>query len=106
VDHRPAIERVLETYRRAIESRDLAQLRAAYPGLTAPQERAWRDFFGGITHITARLTIRSLETSGDQARARLAVTYEYRARANQTQDLDLTAVLELRASGWQITAIR
>jgi serine/threonine-protein kinase len=106
VDHRPAIERVLENYRRAIESRDLAQLRAAYPGLTAQQERAWRDFFGSITHITATLTIRSLETAGDQAQARIAVTYEYRARANQTQDLDLTAALQLRPSGWQITAIR
>jgi serine/threonine-protein kinase len=106
VDHRPAIERVLENYRRAIESRDLAQLRAAYPGLTAEQERAWRDFFGSITHITATLTVRSLETAGDQAQARIAVTYEYRARANQTQNLDLTAALALRPSGWQITAIR
>jgi hypothetical protein len=106
VDPRPAIERALETYRRAIESRDLAQLRAAYPGLTAEQERSWREFFGSITEIRVTLNIQNLEISDDQARARLAATYEYRARAHQTQHLDLTAALERRPSGWQITAIR
>ncbi len=106
VDPRPAIEAVLETYRRAIESRDLNRLRAAYPGLTREQERAWRDFFASVTELDARLSIQSLDTAGEQAQARLAVTYEYRSRTRQTQHLELTAILERRANGWQLTTIR
>ena len=105
-DPRPAIERALEAYRRAIESRDLAQLRAAYPGLTREQERSWRDFFASVTELAVTLTIQRLDTQGDRAEGLLAVTYHFRARNRQTQNLELNATLERVPGGWQLTAIR
>jgi ketosteroid isomerase-like protein len=106
VDQRPEIERVIETYRRAIEARDVTQLRSAYPGLTAEQERAWRDFYGSVTELAATFRVQDLQVSGDHATARVAATYDFRAGRRQTQNLDLTMTLEHRLGGWRLSSIK
>ncbi len=106
VDPRPEIERALDAYRRAIESRDLAQLRAAYPGMSADQERAWRVFFGNVTELSAALKMQDLQVSGDRAQANVAGTYDFRSRTRQTQHVAFLAAFERGAAGWRLMTIK
>jgi hypothetical protein len=106
VDPRPDIERALDTYRRAIESRDLGQLRLAYPGLTPDQERAWRDFFGNVSQLSATLSLKDLQVSGDRAQATVTGTYEYRSRTRQTQHVEFAAGFERRPAGWRLVSVK
>jgi hypothetical protein len=106
VDARPEIERTIETYRLAIESRDLARLRAAYPGLTPEQERAWQDFYSNASELTAAFRVQDVQISGDRATARVAATYDFRAGRRQTQNLDLTMTFERGPGGWRLTTLK
>ncbi len=103
---RPEIEQLLETYRRAIESRDLDRLRAAYPGMTADQEQAWRSFFSNVSALQATLEIVELDVSGDTARARVEATYEYRINRAETQTFVFTASFRRRPDGWQMDQVQ
>jgi serine/threonine protein kinase len=105
-DARPEIERALETYRRAIESRDLTRLKLAYPGLTPEQAKAWAAFFANVTDLSAILKIEDLEVTGDRAQARVAATYEFRSGAKQTQQVEQVAVFERAATGWRLTSVK
>ena len=105
-DPRPEIEQVLETYRRAIESRDLTDLKNAYPGLTADQAKAWSAFFANVTDLSATLKIEDLQIAGDRAQARVAATYEFRSGAKQTQQVQQAAVFERGAAGWRLVSIK
>lgn len=103
---RPEIERLLDTYRRAIESQDLERLRAAYPGITANQESAWRGFFNNVSSLEATLQILELDISGDTARAQVEATYEYRMNRTETQTFVFTASFRRGADGWRLTLIQ
>jgi serine/threonine-protein kinase len=103
---RPEIEQLLETYRRAIESRDLDRLRAAYPGMTADQEQAWRGFFGNVSALQATLEILELDVSGDTARARVEATYEYRMNRAESQTFVFTASFRRGANGWRMDQVQ
>jgi serine/threonine protein kinase len=102
----PLIEQALERYRRAIESRDLTQLSAAYPGLTQDQANAWRAFFANVTDLSATLKMEDLQVLGDRAEAHVVGTYEFRSGSKQTQHVDLAAVFERGAKGWLLTSIK
>jgi len=43
-DPRPDIEKVIANYAGALESRDIDQVRHAYPGITAAQQASWQTF--------------------------------------------------------------
>src|SRR5207244_9359078 len=45
VDPRPDIQKVIDDYARALESRDVGQVRRAYPGLTSGQQQSGQEFF-------------------------------------------------------------
>jgi uncharacterized protein YjdB len=105
-DPRPEIERLLETYRRAIESRDLDRLRSAYPGMTADQEQAWRGFFSNVSALQATLEILELDISGDTARARMEATYEYRMNRSETQTFVFTASFRRGTDGWRMDQVQ
>jgi serine/threonine-protein kinase len=106
VDPRPEIERVLEQYRRAIETEDIEQLKRAYPGMTGEQERAWEQFFGNATDFRAALNILDLSVDGASGRARVEATYEYRTTRQETQTFVFTAELRRGADGWRLTAVQ
>jgi serine/threonine-protein kinase len=103
---RPEIERLLETYRRAIESRDLDRLRSAYPGITADQQRAWQGFFSNVSALRATLEILELDISGDRARARVEATYEYRMNRTETQTFVFTASFRRGNDGWRMEQVQ
>ncbi len=104
-DPRSAIQDVVESYRRAIESRDLSELRRAYPGMTPEQEDAWREFFANVDDLTAELRIVDLEISGDDARGRMEATYQYRMNRNQTRTFEFRATFRRGPQGWTLTEV-
>jgi uncharacterized protein YjdB len=96
-------------YGRALESRNIAQIRQAYPGLTTAQERGWRDFFQVAQNLRVSLGVTDLQQSLDAADATVTGTFEYRdsqSRRDQRQPVSFHASLERSATGWRITSIR
>lgn len=105
-DPRPEIRQVIEQYRLAIEARDVQRIRRLYPGLTRQQEQAWNAFFGGVSDLSARLQIASLETAGDSARVTVTAVYDFRADRRQTQNTTFTMRLRRASAGWQIVSVQ
>ena len=67
-----AIRRVIATYERAIESKDLALFRSVRPGLSADEERRLRASFDQVTRQQIDIRIETITVTGDTATARLA----------------------------------
>ena len=103
---RADIETALSAYAQAIESRDLDQLRRAYPGLTQPQEDAWRTFFQNVQDLTVTFTIDAVNIAGDTARAQIGAVQQFRTNRRQSQDFTFRATLEREPGGWRITQIQ
>ncbi|MCZ6857006.1 MAG: Ig-like domain-containing protein [Gemmatimonadetes bacterium] len=107
----PALDRreigaALDRYASALESRDLDQLRRAYPGLTQQQENAWRTFFDNVESLNVTLDITSIDISGDTATADVDAAQAYRAGRQLSQRSSFRATLERAATGWRITRIQ
>jgi serine/threonine protein kinase len=104
---RPLIEAAIQGYARALESRDVQQVRRAYPGLTPQQAQVWRDFFGMVTDLKVDLAIKQLQITGDVAEAQVEGLSQYtQSRRPQRQPVSFHATLD-RASGvWRIASIR
>ncbi len=110
-DPRPDIQKVIADYAAALESRDVEQVRHAYPGLTAPQQGSWQTFFDRVRNLKANLTVASLNvtTGGASADATVSGVYEYdNASTGRAERRPVTfhATLARDASGWRISAIR
>jgi len=109
VDPRGPIELVISEYARALESRDLGQVRRAYPGLTAAQQQGWQDLFKSVRRLKASLTVTALNVSGGSAEATVSGVYEYEnATTGRTDRRPATfrATLVADAAGWRLSAIR
>ena len=108
-DPRPDIQKVIDDYARALESRDVGQVRRAYPGLTAAQQQSWQDFFQSTRKLKAGLTVTAVHLSGLMAEAIVSGVYEYdnatTGRAER-QPVTFRAVLVVDPGGWRLTTIR
>ena len=67
-----AVQRVIDDYVRAIETRDLALFRALMPDLTSDQEKTLRDSFGAIKVQRVALSGFGVQIDGNQATARVS----------------------------------
>ena len=105
---RPEIESVIGAYARAIESRNIAELRRIYPTMSADQRRAFEDFFRSTRSLRAALAVTDLQVDGATAEARLAGTYEYITTAGTTerQPVSFRATLQNDAGAWKLVAVR
>jgi serine/threonine protein kinase len=111
VDPRPDIQKVIGDYAAALETRDIEQVRRAYPGITAAQQASWRTFFDRVRNLNATLSIANLNVTGGGASADATVSgvYEYdNAGTGRAERRPVTfhATLARDANGWRITAIR
>lgn len=104
-DPRVEIEAVLEEYRSAIQSVDLARLKRVYPDMSADQEQSWREFFRNASDLTATFRIIDLDVRGDEAVARVQTTYVYRTDRARPLTGTFTARLERGTRGWQLVSI-
>jgi hypothetical protein len=102
------IEAVVATYARAIESRDIAEVRRAYPGATQAQLKGFDDFFKTLRSIRASFSVGSLDVQGDGAEARLSGTYDYVTNAGKSdrQSVSFQASFRRDAAGWKLTSVR
>src|SRR3989449_2459653 len=55
---------VIADYARALESRDLSEVRRAYPGLTSAQQQGWKDLFQSARTLKASLTVTAVKVVG------------------------------------------
>jgi hypothetical protein len=100
---------VIDDYARALESRDMSQVRRAYPGLTSGQQQSWQDFFQSVRHLKAGLTVTAVHLSGLTAEAIVSGIYEYdnaRTGGAERRPVTFRAILLVDAGGWRLTTIR
>jgi serine/threonine-protein kinase len=102
------IGNVIETYARAIESRDMGQLRHVYSTINGDQASAFADFFSSTRALRAVLAVKSLQVDGDRATAHVAGTYEFTTTAGRAQRQPVTFQAEFRHDGgsWKLIALR
>ena len=108
-DPRPDIEKVIADYATAIESRDIEQVRHAYPGLTTSQQGSWQTFFDRVRNLKATLTVANLNLTATTADAGVSGLYEYDNASTgrpERRPVTFRATLARDAGGWRITAIR
>ena len=108
-DPRVEIKALIGDYARALESRDLAEIRRVYPGLTSAEQGTFSQFFGSVTDLKAGLTINRLIIAGGSADAFVSGVYEYRDSKTGRSRRDTTsfrATLLQDSTGWHLTAIR
>jgi len=104
---RPLIEAAIQGYARALESRDVQQVRRAYPGLTPQQAQQWRDFFGMVSDLKVDLAIKQLQITGDVAEAQVEGLSQYvQGRRPQRQPVSFHATLDRASGAWRIASIR
>jgi hypothetical protein len=109
LDPRPDIQKVIDDYARALESRDVSQVRHAYPGLTSAQQQSWQDFFQSVRNLKAGLTVTAVRLAGLTAEAIVSGVYDYdNATTGRAERRPVTfrAILAVDAGGWRLTTIR
>jgi hypothetical protein len=109
VDPRPDIQRVMDTYARALETRDVGEVRRAYPGLTPAQQQSWKEFFQSVRNLKAVLAVSAVNLAGPGAEAIVSGVYEYdnaTTGRGERRPVTFRALLAVDSSGWHITAIR
>ena len=101
-----AIRRVIATYERAIETKDLALFRSVRPGLSADEERRLRASFDQVTRQEIAIQIEAIAVTGDTATARLARqdTLETGGRSQTTRSSQ-TLRLARRNASWIIVEL-
>jgi serine/threonine-protein kinase len=102
------IAAVVTAYARALESRDIAELRRVFPGMTASQQRAFEDFFRATRSLRASLTASDLTVSGATATARLVGTYDYVTSdgTSERRAVSFQAAFRRDDGAWRLTAVR
>jgi len=101
-----AIRRVVATYARAIETKDLALFRSVKPNLTPDEQRRIEDGFRAVTSQRVNVTILSIEHRGANALVRLRRRDTIDAAGRQqTSESVQTMTLTHAASGWVIQEI-
>jgi hypothetical protein len=109
VDTRTALDGLIEAYARALESGDIQQVRAAYPGLTASESEQLGQALSGMRNLDAALSIGRLDEQGGLAEAYVSGTYSYVNAANGRQQrtaIEFIATFERRTTGWVMTRTR
>jgi serine/threonine protein kinase len=107
-DPRAEIKALLADYARALESRDVNEVRRVYPGLTAVEQETFRQFFQSVPELKAALTINRLVVAGGSADAIVNGVYEYvdaktgRGRRDTTT---FRATLVQDSTGWHLSSI-
>jgi hypothetical protein len=99
---------IVESYSRAIESGQIANVRRVYPGITSFQQRSWETFFSRARNINVRFRIEDLQSSTSSADARLVGTYEYTNSDGKadTQPVSVSASFQRDGNSWRLVAIR
>jgi len=105
-DEDDGIRRVIASYARAIESKDLAAFRAVKPNLSDAEQRRLQDSFNAVASQKVDITILSIEHRASTAlvKVRRRDTLTAGGRA-QTSDSQQTMTVIRSGAGWVISEI-
>ena len=105
-DDEAAIRRVVATYARAIETKDLSLFRSVKPNLSREDERRIAEGFRAVSLQQVNVTILSIERRGSEATVRLRRRDAIEAGGRrQTTETDQSMTLARTGSGWVIVEI-
>jgi hypothetical protein len=105
-DEDTAIRRVVATYGRAIETKDLALYRSVKPNLSAAEQRTIEDGFRAVTSQRVTINIQSIEHRGQEAVVRLRRQDVIQAGGRQqTAESQQSLTLVRASNGWVIREI-
>lgn len=98
-------------YARALESRNIAEMRRAYPGLSEVEERRWRDVFDATDSLGVSFSIGRVQLiTPDSATAPVDAAYTFAFRrgisGERTPRATYRASLRRNGSGWQLLSLR
>jgi len=100
------IRRVIATYERAIETKDVALFRSVRASLSAEEERRLRASFEQVDVQQIDIRIESIAVTGDTAVARLArLDTVERGGRSQTSRSTQTVRLARRSGSWVIAEL-
>ncbi|MEP6745704.1 MAG: hypothetical protein ABJB33_09440, partial [Gemmatimonadota bacterium] len=107
---RAAIERVVDRFRRAIESERIDQLVSAFPALTDRQQRDFEGLFARAQGLQVELVIDRyrLEPEDRRAEIQLKGFFRYRQEGGENK-LDAyrkKATFAFAPTGWRLTQLR
>ena len=108
-DPRPAIEAAILAYARALETRDIREVRRAYSGLTPSQQQGWEDLFRAARSLKASLTVTAIDVQAARAEATVSGIYEFDNGTTgrvERRPATFHATLVADPTGWRISAIR
>ena len=108
---RAAIERLVERFKRAIESGRIDQVVSVVPALSDKQQRDFEALFAKAQDLQVELVIEKLklEPADRRAEVQLKGFFRYRERqggANKLEDYRKKANLAFAPTGWRITQVR
>ena len=99
---------MISDYATALESRNLAHVRAVYPGMTPSQAQELGTFLAGAKDLHASLRVSEFTHSGDRAEATLETTYEYfdlKAGHEDRRTVTQHATFTSASGNWKITSV-
>jgi hypothetical protein len=102
-----AIRRVVATYARAIETKDIALFRSVKPNLSREEQRRIEEGFRAVTRQTVDLTVLSIERKGQQAVVAIGRRDTIQAGGReQTVESRQTLTMVRAGEDWTISEIR
>jgi len=102
------IAAAVQTFARAIESRDIGTMRRDYPGLTSEQQRNFENFFQGVRSLNVTFRVANVEASGSSVDARLEGNYAFVTTEGRTERKPVSFAVTFRydGKGWRLVAMR
>ena len=109
VDPRQAVEAAIQSYARALESRQISEVRKVYPGIQPEQETQLAQTLRSMDQLKMTLRVFAVDIQGNTATANISQRYDFFSRDNRRNEsiaVDIVATLENGANGWMIRQIR
>ena len=109
VDPREAVDALIQAYARALESRQISEVRKIYPGIQPEQETQLSTTLRSLEQLKVTFRIGALDVRGDEATATVSGQYEFFSRENRRTErlpVNIVATMQNGASGWMIRQIR
>jgi serine/threonine-protein kinase len=99
------VQRALDAYARAIESRDMAALRRAAPDMRPDERARWAKVFTDARRVDAELTVTDIQVGGNTIIAAVRSRIDLQlvgSRPAVSTDVASVATLVRDSSGWRL----
>ena len=106
IDDEQLIAESVQKYARALESKDLEQVRAVYPRITGSEEDGWAAAWRTMRDLRVTLRIDQLDVAGSTATLGVSGSYAYQDGGEQNLDVVVRITMEKRAGEWLVMSVR